>query len=199
MNGYSKVFQASNINIDTLNHTGFYFIRNISSNTALGTYPSTTYAAHLIQSSESYDPVNARFQIMTEFDKAKNTIWFRKASNNGSGGVAYLDWLQLYPDYKSINFNSLIGYIIFTNGLRIQFQMLSIPAGTESIFKWVFPLRFSNWNTYCFHGISEYASNEIMFKDIGMDRTQHYPEYCNFVFERIYTNIATIDAIAIGY
>ena len=200
MNGYSKIFHASNINIDTLNHTGFYFIRNISSSTTLGTYPSTIeYAAHLIQSSESYDPVNARFQIMTEFNKSKNTIWFRKASNNNSGGVTYSDWQQLYPDYRSKNLNVHAGYVIFTNGLRIQFNMIYVPAGTEPIFKWVFPISFTAWNTYCFHGISEYASNKIMFKDIGMDRTQHYPTYCNFVFERLNTDIATIDAIAIGY
>ena len=144
MNGYSKVFNSPNIDIDTLNHTGFYFIRNAINNDRKGTYPPINeYAVHLIQASESYDPVNARLQIMTEFRKDKDTIWFRKASDNGAGGVTYSDWQQLYPDYRSKNLNVHAGYVIFTNGLRIQFNMISIPAGTEAIFKWVFPLKFT--------------------------------------------------------
>lgn len=86
-----------------------------------------SFAAHLIQLSEGKDIDDAKFQIIAEYNKS-NKIWIRKAFNsNGQNMSVYTKWEQIYPDYSNLSL-ALNGYIIFTNGLIIQWLNILIDA-----------------------------------------------------------------------
>ena len=90
-----------------------------------------SFAAHLIQLSEGEDIDDAKFQIITEYNNT-NKIWIRKAFNsNGQNMSVYTKWEQIYPDYTSISLNTN-GFIIFNNGLILQWWTNVGNAGTRS-------------------------------------------------------------------
>ena len=121
-NGLILSKDATSFNIDNLFGLGFFFLHNTNSDSRLGTYPTNYYApyGHLWNFPE--DTVNqaARMQILTSYSCLDEKIYYRKYSGINEGkSQMYSDWMQLYPYYSSISLQ-VNGYIIFTNGLMLQ-------------------------------------------------------------------------------
>lgn len=142
-NSYSKRLVVTNINIDDLNNTGFYFLSQITQS-HIGTYPSNmnSFAAHLIQLSEGKKIDNAKFQIITEYNNTYK-IWIRKSFDKGQNISVYTDWKQIYPDYTDISLNN--GFIVFNNGLILQWGNGGVTGESVSS---SFPIAFTIYPSF---------------------------------------------------
>ena len=70
-------------------------------------------------------------------------IYGRQVSHIGSNSPLYYDWKQIYPDYSNKEFSNR-GYIVFTNGLIIQWD--DYYNNNESSIEITLPINFNITN-----------------------------------------------------
>lgn len=87
------------------------------------------------------------------------------------------DWQRIYPDYTSISLQN-IGYIIFTNGLILQWTQGTYNKTTAnskySYYQVQLPISFPNERFTQIGGITTYANDELGTTNISLEFRPDY-------------------------
>ena len=121
-------------------------------------------------------------------------IFIRNHNDQG-----FLDWEQIYPDYSSISLQTN-GYIVFNNGLILQWTRGSIATGESSVDVET-PIAYPNRHIQAFSSISVFVSAGafILQPFPSQDSAKHLNTIILQISPSVPSNISNITVLVVSF